>query len=134
MQAQRYRPDRPHISGNDFAGSAVSAGDTFAQHAVFVNERDTEPVDLELRLVIDRLGSRKLCHPAMPIAQLLLRIGVLQTQHWALEPMRRKCLGRFATDALSRRIRSHEFGMLLLELLKLTHELVEFVVGNRGLV
>ena len=134
MQAERYRPDRPDISGNDLAGSAVSAGDTFAEHAVFVNERDTEPVDLELRLVIDRLGSRKLCDPAMPIAQLFLRIGVLQTQHWPLKPMGRKCLGRFASHALRRRIRSHEFGMLLLELLKLTHELIEFVVGNRGLV
>ena len=100
MQSQRYRADRAHIAGNDFACPAVTAGHAFAEQTILVNQRHAESVDLELGDIVHIFRACKLPHAPLPFAQLVFRIRILQTHHRYGKCVRRKFLRGLATDAL----------------------------------
>ena len=75
--------------------------------------------------------------PAQPFverAQLVLVVGIVQAEHRLRVLNRRKSFHGTAADALRRRIRGDEIGMIALEILKLPQELIELGVGNLGVL
>ena len=86
LDPQGDRGDRAQVVRDVLADLAVAAGGAALEHAVAVQERDRQPVDLrlgdepELR-VLDPLAREVRAHAGDPRAQLLLRAGVGERVH-----------------------------------------------------
>ena len=91
-------------------------------------------VDLELCHVIDRFALGELRYPAVPVSEFLFGIRIFEAEHRPREAVSGKLLCRLAADSLRRRIGSDKLRVFGFESLELTHELIEFVIGNGRLV
>ena len=86
LDPQRDRGDRAQVVRDVLADLAVAAGGAALQHAVAVDQRDRQPVDLRLGDVaelgvLDPLARQVGAHPLHPGAQLLLRARVGEREH-----------------------------------------------------
>ena len=86
LQPQRDGRDCPQVVGDVLADLTVAAGGAALEHAVAVDERDRQPVDLglgdELELRVgDPLPREVVAHPLDPGLEVLGRVGVPQRQH-----------------------------------------------------
>ena len=112
--ASGMRADRPDVGGHVLAARAVAARRAAHEHAVLVGQRDAQAVDLQLGDVGDRRVAQAgaLPHALVEGAQLLLVVGVVEAEHRRQMLDRREALGGPAGDALRRRVRRDEIGML----------------------
>ena len=120
LDPQRDRGDRAQVVGDVLADLAVAARRAALEHAVAVEQRDRQPVDLRLGdegegRVLDPLAGEVVAHAVDPGAQLLLGAGVGEREHRLqvrdlLEPR-----DRLGPDPLGGRVRRDQLGMLGLE-------------------
>ena len=103
---------------------AVAARGAAHEAAALVGQRDAEAVDLQLGDVGHRrvAKARAFAHALVEGAQLVLVVGVVETEHRADVLDGGETLGRRAGDALGRRVRGDEVGVLGLEPLELVQE------------
>ena len=128
----RDAPQRADVRGDVLAGAAVAAGGGPHQPAVPVDQRDRQPVDLELAQPAGLRGL--LLRPRRPGAQL---VGVehVAEAHQPLEVLDRREVGRVrAHDLLRRAVRRPQVGVGVLERPQLGHQPVVLGVADRGLV
>jgi hypothetical protein len=121
------------------ADLAVAARRAALQHAVAVDERDREPVDLRLRdvleaRILDPLAREVRAHARDPGAQLLGRADVREREQRLQVPDLLELRDRRAADALRRRVRRDELGMLGLDRPQLVEQGVVGVVADLGVV
>jgi hypothetical protein len=119
--------------------SAVAARGAPLQHAVAVEQRDRQAVDLRLgdeleRRVLDPLAREVVAHPLHPRPQLRLRAGVGQREHRLqvrdlLEPADRR-----AADPLGGRVGRDELRVLGLDRAQLVEQLVVLLVADDRVV
>ena len=109
--------DRAQVVRDVLADLAVAARRAALEHAVAVEQRDREAVDLrladvaELR-VLDALAREVVAHPLHPRAQLLLaaRVGEREHRLGVADLLERG--DRLAADALRRRVGREQLGVL----------------------
>ena len=131
--------DRPQVVGDVLADLAVAARRAALEHAVAVEQRDRQPVDLrlgdvlELR-ILDPLARQVVAHPRDPRPQLLGGAGVGQRQHRLRMAHLLEIGDRLATDPLRRRVRRDQLGMVGLDRPQLVEQRVVLVVADLGIV
>ena len=119
--------DHTGVGGDVLAGCAVAAGGRAGQLAVFVNEVDGQPVDLQLRQV--RAGRLR-----EPLTHLVFIEDVVQAHHaLGVGHVRERGVGSGCADLLRGRIRHRQLRVILLQLLKAAEQLVELAVGDHRL-
>ena len=139
VDPQRDRRDRAQVVRDVLADLAVAARGAADQHAVLVDQRDREPVDLRLgdeleRRILDPLARQVVAHPVHPRAQLRLGARVGERQH-RLQVRDLVELGdRLAADALGRRVGRDELRVLALDRAQLVQQRVVGVVADLGVV
>ncbi len=139
LDPQRDRRDRPQVVRDVLADLAVAARRPADEHAVLVEQRDREAVDLrlghELKLrVVDPLAREVGAHPRHPGAQLLLGAGVCERQHRDLVADLRQRRDRLAAHALRGRVGRDELGVGGLDRAQLVEQRVVLVVADRRVV
>ena len=104
---------------------------------MLVGQGNAQAVDLEFGDVVERRLRREVERPADPgveLAQFIGRVGVVEAEHRRHVAHRVEALGGPAADALRRRRRVDELGVLVLDRAQLAHERVEFGVADLGIV
>ena len=127
--AQRDRTDRPQVGRHVLAGGAVAPGGAAHEHAVAVEQRDRQPVDLRLGDQLERLVADPPLHTFRPLPELLLVAGVGQREHGLQVLHRREPARGRGAHAVGGRVRRDQRRIVSLELLQLAHQLV--VLGIR---
>ena len=138
-QRQRDRPDRAQVVGHVLADLTVAPGRAADQHAVLVDERDRETVDLRLGHVLDRrrveaAPLQRVVQPLLPGAQLILVPGVPERHHRDRVPDRCEALQRPPADPLCGRVGRAQLRVLLLEPPQLSQEAVVVGIRDDGIV
>ena len=110
-----------------------------SKHAVAVEQRDRQPVDLRLgdeleRRVLDPLAREVVAHAVDPGAQLLLRARVGQREHRLQVRDLLELADRLAADALGRRVGRQQLRVLALDRAQLVQQRVVGVVADLGVV
>ena len=131
---ERYSTDSPHIRSHIVALHTVATGNSLGEATIDVGERDTETVVLHLAAHLEILASQSLLHGVVPVAHVLLRIGVGQRQHGVLVRHLTELRLQVATHALRRRIGIGHLGMAGFQVLQFVHQLVEVIVADTRLV
>ena len=131
---KRDRTHRAHVQGDVFADGAVATGDAADQLAILVVQGQRHAVELQFADVVNVLAAAEFVHAALPVAQFVLAVGVVERQHGRRVRRFDESLARLAADALRGGVGRDQFGMFGFELLQLDHELVEFGVGDFGIV
>ena len=136
VDPQRDRADRAQVLGHLLPHLAVAAGGSAHEHAVLVDERDRQPVDLRLGHEADLAELRPLALQVAlaahdPRLQLLLVARVRQREHRLEVAHLLELLERVGAHALRRRVGGEQLGMLRLEVAQLVQQRV--VLGVRDL-
>src|SRR5919108_2725615 len=134
VHPQRHRPDGLHIRRHVLASRAISARHSAHQHAVFVLQRDTQPIELMLCNVFDLFLAASLAHPPVPFPQSVVRKRIVQAEHRPRMPHRGKAFARRPAHAHRRRIRRHQLRMRRLQLFQPLHQPVVRRVRNLRLI
>ena len=100
------------------------------KRAVLVAQADRQAVELRLGRVLDCLDARAPRARAVEGAHFLLVEGVAERQHRHAVPHLGELRQRRAADALGRRIRRAQLGMLRLQRLQLAEQRVVLRVGD----
>ena len=138
-ERQRDRGDRAQVVGHVLADLAVAAGRPALEHAVAVDERDREAVDLRLGDVaevgvLDPLARQVAAHAGDPGPQLVGRAHVGEREHRLQVADLREPGDGLVADALRRRVRRDQLGVLGLERLQLAEQRVVDVVADLRVV
>ncbi len=136
VQAQRNVAHRPEIHRHVLADGAITTCGALDEKLVFVRERDSDAIDLELSGV-PRFRDVVAGDPhqsLFPGAQLLVVEGVVEREHLPKMLVLGELALRLGTDTQSRRIRSEAFRKSPLQLLQLSKELVVLCVRHRRTV
>ena len=136
---QGDRADGPEVLSHVLADLAVAARRAPDEHAVLVEQRDGQPVDLRLAHVVESLGVEAVLlgqgdDSLGPRPQLLLGARIGQRQHRLEVLDGLEALERPAAHALGRRVWSQELGVTLLEVAELVQQRVVVGVGDLRLV
>ena len=139
VDAQRDRRDRAQVVGHVLADLAVAARGAGLEHAVAIDERDGQTVDLGLGDVLelgvlDALAREVVAHAVDPRAQLLLAARVGQREHRLAVGDLGQRRDRLAADALGGRVGRQQLGVLGLDGAQLVEQLVVLVVGDARVV
>ena len=139
LDAQRDRADRAQVLGHLLADLAVAAGGAAHEHAVLVDERDREPVDLRLghearRRPSPRPGAPASAPSAHPGGHLLLVARVGERQHRLEVAHLLELVERLGADALRGRVRRPQLRVLGLEVAQLVQQRVVLGVRDLGVV
>ena len=139
LDVQRDRADRAQVVGDVLADLPIAAGDAALEHAVAVDQRDRQAVDLRLDHVQkarlgDALAREVVAHPLDPRAELLLGAGVGEREHRLqvrdlLQPPHRA-----APDALRGRVGHKQLGVRGLQRPQFIEQRVVLVVPDEGIV
>ena len=136
VDAQRDRPDRAQVLGHVLADLAVAARGAAHEHAVLVDERDRQAVDLRLGheadvAHLDSLAGEVALRAQHPGGQLLLVARVGERQHRLQVAHLLELVERLGAHALGGRVGRAQLGVLRLEVAQLVQQRV--VVGVRDL-
>ena len=129
LHTQRNRADRAQVLGHVLAHLAVPAGGAAHQHAVLVDERDGEAVDLrlghEVHVAHLHALAREIALAAHhPRGQLLLVARVGEREHRLEVRHLAELVERLASDPLSRRVRRAQLLVVGLEVAQLVQQRV----------
>ena len=125
---KRDRAHRAHVQGDVFADGAVAAGDAAHQFAVFVMQGQRHAVELQLAHIVDVFAPAEFVHAALPVAQLVFAVSVVQREHGRGVRRFEEAFAWLSAYALGGRVGCDQFGIRFLDLLQLKHELVELSV------
>ena len=104
-QPQRHRGDGAHIGGHILAGDPVAACGRAREDTVLPDHRDRKTVHLRFSRVLHRLvGPEPLAHSPIEGRHILFAEGVVEREHRLPVACLGELIGRYATDALGRRI------------------------------
>ena len=139
VDPQRDRADRAQVVGDVLADLAVAARGAAHEHAVAVEQRDREPVDLRLgheleRRLLDPLAREVVAHPVHPGAQLLLGARVGEREHRLQVRDLLELAHRLPADALGRRVGRQQLRVLALDRAQLVQQRVVGVVADLRVV
>ena len=135
-QPVRYGPDRPDVRRDVLADLAVAAGRRHGEATVLVADAYRQPVELQLGHVLDRrrpVGkSQVAAHTGIELrCRTCGGVGLrADREHRHDMPHRGEIGPGCAADALRRRVRRHETGILRLERLQLPEQRVVLGVGD----
>ncbi len=144
---QRNRADRTQVGRNILAHGSIASGNSAHKARAcgrsgvdcrapaitrLIVQGHRKPIQLVLALVLDFVRARQLHHAPRPVAQLFFAGCVIQREHRRRVRHLHKALACLAAHSLSRRIRRHQLGMLLLDRLQRIHLGVEFGVADLG--
>ena len=129
LHAQRNRADRAQVLGHVLAHLAVPAGGAAHQHAVLVDERDGEAVDLRLGHEVHVAHLHALAREVAlaahhPRGQLLLVARVGEREHRLEVRHLLELVERLAADPLRRRVRRAQLLVVGLEVAQLVQQRV----------
>ena len=99
-----------------------------------VDERERHAIELQFAHVFEVGAAAQFMHAPLPVAQLFFAVGVVEREHGRRMLRLDESFARLAADALRWRIGRDQLGMLRLKPLQLIHQLVEFGVGEFGIV
>src|SRR5207253_530699 len=99
------------VRGHVFTNGAVTPGDAACQASIFVGKCHGHAIELEFVDVGNVLAAAELVHTALPIAQLLFCVCVVEREHGPRVGDFDESCGGTAADALGGGIRSDEFGV-----------------------
>ena len=134
-QAQRHALDGAHVRGDILAGRAVAAGRGLHQRTCLVADAHSQPVELGLGGVEDRIGTRQGGGDAtVELDQLPIAHGVGERDHGQTVANRSNGGERRGTDPLGRRIRRLQVRVGGFEGLKLGEESIVFGVRDLRIV
>jgi hypothetical protein len=113
------------------ADAAVPTCRGIAQHAILVEQRNGDAVDLRFDHDPDWFVRQQPLQPAVKVGDFRFRVGVIEAEH--RRPMRhlRKRLQRRAADALRRRFGRGELRVLVLQIDELAIKGVVFAIADR---
>ena len=125
--------------GDVLADLAVAAGGAAHEHAVLVEQRHRQAVDLRLgheleRRVLDPLAREVVAHAVDPGAQLGLAARVGQREHRLQVRDLLELADRLAADPLRRRVGREQLRVLALDRAQLVQQRVVGVVADLGVV
>jgi hypothetical protein len=136
---ERHGADGAHVGGDLLAHLAVAAGQSQGQLRLalllrvgLVAQGHGEAVQLEFADAGDFLVPAEFVDAALPVAQFLRGVGVVQREHGGGVRQLDEALARRAAHALGRRVGGDQAGMLGLQALQLLHQAVEVGVGDLG--
>ena len=129
-KAVRDIGNRQNVLGDIVARDAISPRGGADESAVLVEERDRHAVHLRLDGEMNRAALGELADAGDELAQLLGRVGIVETLHRHEVLRGGELLERFAAHAACRGILSGEFGVLVLEVLEFPQQSVELLIGN----
>src|SRR5690606_16154266 len=104
-EAQRYRAHRPHVRRHVLAHAAIAARGRAYEDALFVVQREREPVDLELdreryALPLRENGVEALVDPVDPSEEVVGVEGVAEREEGDGVPNLRERVERLAAHAV----------------------------------
>ena len=116
--------NHPGVGRDVLARGAVAARGRAREFAVFVDEVDGKPVDLQL-------GQIRARGFGQPLAHFVFVEDVVQAHHaLGVAHVRKRVVGGRGADLLRRRIRHGELWVFLLQSLEAAEQLVELAVGD----
>ena len=128
---QRDRPDRAQVGGHVLADGAVAAGGAAHEHAVAVEQRDRQPVDLRLDHQLERLAAQPAASRAPPRRATRPRCGRWPATASAAVLDRGEVTRGRRAHALGGRVGRDQLGVLGLQLPQLAHQRVVLAVVDR---
>ncbi len=136
LQLLRHVADRGDVGGDVLSGHPVAARRGLDEAAVDVGERHRDPVDLRFAGEVERLEvdvGQQPAEPVAPCVELGLAERVVEAHHRdAMADRREELRRRRAADALGRRVRGDDLGVVGLDPLELAEERVVVGVGDLG--
>ena len=108
-----------HVEGDVFAGSAVAAGNSADQFAIFVMQGQRHAVELQLANIVDVFTPAKFVDSPFPVAELVFAVGVVQREHGRRVRRLEEAFAGLAAHALRGRVWGDQFGIFGFELLQL---------------
>ncbi len=140
-EAGRDHRDRAEVGGHVLTRGSIAARRALDEAAPLVAQRDGEPVDLELRHVLEVFGRLGRCgqpeaapHPGIERPELVVAEGVREREHRSPMPDLRERAARRHPDLLGRRVRGDQGREGGLERDQLPQERVVLGVGDLGRV
>ena len=139
VELERDPWDRPQVVGHVLADLAVAARGASLEHAVAVDQRDRQTVDLRLDhilevRILDSLAREVVAHARDPGAQLVSTARVGQRQHRLRMADLDEIAHRLAAGALRRRIGRDQLGMLRLDRPQLVDQRVVLIIADLRIV
>ena len=127
--------DRPHIRGDIFANTAITASCRLNKRSVLVANRDREPINLQLSNKSCRLFRftqfvETTLQPCSPRNDLRRGERVIEAHHGNAMLNGGEGDGRGSTYRLSWRIWADEVGVLIFKCNQFAQKLIEFSVGD----
>ena len=140
-QLERDRADGAQVGGDTFAGAAIAARHALHQHAILVDERHGQAIELglaaEAQLVTRILGVSQLQRFRRTLhegAQLIVIEGVVERQHRHRMLHFFKPAGRRGSDTLGGRFRGDQLGIFGFQRLEATQARVVVGIGQRRII
>ena len=139
VEPQRDRADRAEVVGHVLADFPVSAGRAALEHAVAIDQRDRQAVDLGLGDVlelgvVDPLPRQVVAHPLDPRPQLVRGAGVGEREHRLRVPDLDQIADRLTADPLRRGVWRDQLGMRGLDRAQLIEQRVVLGIADLGIV
>src|SRR5215210_201920 len=139
LDPQWDRLDRLQVLRDVLADAAVASRRAAREDTVLVGERDREPVDLRLRDVADLAPGdvealELALHALRPGAELVLVPRVGEREHRLVVGDLLELVERLAADALRRRVRREQLGMIFFDPSQLAQQVVVVGVGDLRVV
>ena len=111
----------------------ISPGCATGEYSTFVSEVYRQSIHFGFDNPLQLFTSQQSLDASHELPQLLLRVGVIQTQHGHQVSNRFEFLERFTRDPLSRRFGGHQFRELAFEVDKFPVEAIVLLVGESRL-
>ena len=126
--------DGSHVLCHIVAMNTVATGHGLHQTAIHVGERDGKSVVLHFAAHLEGLSPQSAAHAVVPLAHVLLAVGVGQRQHGIFVGHLLELTAQVASHALRGRVRVGHFGVQGFQILQFVHQQVELLVADDGLV
>ncbi len=133
-QPQRDLLDCAEVMGDLFPGKAVPPGGAADKTALFILQRNSEPVYLQLAKVVNGVKPRQPPHSAVEIVQLFRQESIVQAEHGQLVGQGGKPRQRRPAHAPGRGIISLQLGKPLFQPDQLAHQRVKFMIADHRFI
>ena len=133
VEPERYGADGAEVVGYVVADVAAAASHARAENAVFEHHGHGDAVDLEFDRIGDRFAQREgFANVGVELAKVVLVVTIVDREHRHAVSDLNEAFNGSAADSLRGAVRRGEFGMFLLDLLKLFEESIELAIRDFG--